>query len=812
MTRPLRLLTVGHSYVVALNRRLPHELARVGSGRWEITAAAPAFVHGDLRPIQLEHFPGEACRLVSVPAYLTRRTHFMLYGRTLRRLLHERWDMVHCWEEPYVVAGFQLARWTPRHVPFVFWTAQNLSKRYPPPFAWFERFCVRRCAGWQACGHTIVTALEPRGYSAKPHRVTPLGVDMEVFRPDAAAGESMRRSLGWAEPGPPVVGYLGRLAPEKGLRVLTAALDALRTPWRALFVGGGKLEDELRAWAGKYADDRVRVVTGVPHDAVPRYVNAMNVLAAPSQTIPQWKEQLGRMLIEGMACGVPVVGSDSGEIPYVVGDAGVVIGEADIPGWSREIGTLLESPTRRKSLSVAGRERVECAFAWPVIARQHIDFFNTIVDSRFTSGSSSPKLHSVTDHGGSTSVAADSPVPSNSQSRKLIPRRSPRRILSVGHSYVIGANRALAHAMQRAGGERWEVRVVAPRYFHGKDDLRPAVFAPRGDEPCPVISIRAYMTRFVHVFGYGLSSLRRAMNGQWDIVHAWEEPYILAGAELAASAPRSACFVFRTAQSLTKWYPPPFNLFERYSLSRSSGWICSGRLVAENLGSRPQYAARPMACIPLGVDTTIFRPDLDARMETRRSIDWAEDGPPVVGYLGRFVPEKGLNVLTAALDALHTPWRALFLGGGKLEGELRAWAARYTDGRVRVLTDVSHDRVAPFVSAMDILAAPSQTTHRWKEQFGRMLIEGMACGVAVVGSDSGEIPHVIGDTGAVVPETDISAWTRTLGSLLENPGRRLELGAAGRDRAETRFAWPIVGRKHLEFFEEVIANKGNKPN
>jgi glycosyltransferase involved in cell wall biosynthesis len=380
-------LTVGHSYVVALNRRLPHELARASGGRWEITAVAPTFVHGDLRPIPLESFPDEACRLVSVPAYLTRRPHVMLYGRTMRRLLREPWDVVHCWEEPYVVAGFQVARWTPRHVPFVFWTAQNLNKRYPPPFRWFERYCVNRCAGWQACGHTIVATLGPRGYSAKPHRVLPLGVDTEVFRPDATAGESVRRSLGWAEPGPPVVGYLGRFTPEKGVRVLTEALGALRAPWRALFVGGGKLEDELRAWAGRYADGRVRVVTGVPHGAVPGYVNAMDVLAAPSQTIPRWKEQLGRMLIEGMACGVPVVGSDSGEIPFVIGDTGLVLPEADVGAWAGGLGELLESPARRAELAARGRDRVESTFAWPVIARLHLNFFEVILGMGGTSHS-----------------------------------------------------------------------------------------------------------------------------------------------------------------------------------------------------------------------------------------------------------------------------------------------------------------------------------------------------------------------------------------------------------------------------------------
>jgi glycosyltransferase involved in cell wall biosynthesis len=382
--------------------------------------------------------------------------------------------------------------------------------------------------------------------------------------------------------------------------------------------------------------------------------------------------------------------------------------------------------------------------------------------------------------------------------------RSPRRLLSVGHSYVIGANRALAHAVQRAAGDDWEVRVLTPRYFHGRDDLRPAAFSPRPDEPCPVVPIPAYLTRFVHIFGYGLPSLRRAMSGSWDIVHAWEEPYILAGAELAACAPRSARFVFRTAQSLDKWYPPPFNLFERYTLKRAAGWICSGRLVAENLGKRSRYASRPMACIPLGVDTTIFRPDPAARADALRLLGWEGEGPPVVGFLGRFVPEKGLGVLMAALDQLQTNWRALFIGGGKLEGELRAWSARYPNGRVRILTDVAHDRVAPYLSAMDVLAAPSLTTRQWKEQFGRMLIEGMACGVAVAGSDSGEIPHVIGGAGEVVPEASISSWTGVLGTLLENRQRRAELGELGRERAETCFAWPIIGRQHLQFFERIL--------
>jgi hypothetical protein len=152
----------------------------------------------------------------------------------------------------------------------------------------------------------------------------------------------------------------------------------------------------------------------------------------------------------------------------------------------------------------------------------------------------------------------------------------PLRLLSIGHSYVVGANRRLAHAIQQVAGDRWEVEIAAPAYFHGGNDLRPVAIAPIPNEPCPVTAIPAYFTRKVHLFAYNWGQLRNVLCRKWDVIHAWEEPYILAGAELAACAPRSSKYVFRTAQSLNKRYPPPFNLFEKYVLNRAAGWICSG--------------------------------------------------------------------------------------------------------------------------------------------------------------------------------------------------------------------------------------------
>jgi glycosyltransferase involved in cell wall biosynthesis len=383
MTRPRRLLSIAHSYVVAMNRRLAHEMARADGGAWEVTAVAPTYFHGlrDLRAVTLERNGPEPCRLEAVPAYLTGRAHIFCYGGRLRSLLREPWELIHCWEEPYILVGGQVAWWTPKGTPLVYRTAQSLNKSYPIPFRWIERYAMERSAGWICSGQLVAQTLGVRPiYDRKPMACIPLGVDVERFRPNAEAGAAIRQALGWSE-GPPVVGYLGRFVPEKGLELLRSVLDGLPTPWRALFLGGGPGEAALRAWAERHGD-RVRVCTDVTHDRVPAYLNAMDVLCAPSQTTTTWKEQFGRMVVEAFASGVPFIGSDSGEIPHVVGDAGVIVGEKDVSGWVRAVAELLQNPPRRQELAGRGLERARMEFAWPVVARRYLEFFDSILARR----------------------------------------------------------------------------------------------------------------------------------------------------------------------------------------------------------------------------------------------------------------------------------------------------------------------------------------------------------------------------------------------------------------------------------------------
>jgi glycosyltransferase involved in cell wall biosynthesis len=381
LARPLRLLTIAHSYTVALNRRLAREFAYSGKGRWEVTCVAPEFFHGDLRPVTLEREEDEPFDLVPTSAHLTRKAHVFFYGRSLRRVMRQDWDVIHGWEEPYVLAGYQLARWANPRARYVFWTAQNISKRYPPPFANFERGVLARADAWLYCGESVKSALASRtGYQALPSSPAPLGVDVGCFAPDKDRRARKLVELGWSDRGPPVVGYMGRFVEEKGVSLLLRALAQVRSPFRALFVGGGLLEGDVQAFRARFPD-RVRVVRA-KHDEVPGYLNAMDLLCAPSQTTARWREQFGRMLTEAMASGVAVLGSNSGEIPFVIGDAAVVLPEDDVEAWRRGIDALLDDPVRRAELAEHGRARVMDRYQWPVVAKTQLEFFSKLLDGQ----------------------------------------------------------------------------------------------------------------------------------------------------------------------------------------------------------------------------------------------------------------------------------------------------------------------------------------------------------------------------------------------------------------------------------------------
>src|SRR5437870_3359047 len=259
-----------------------------------------------------------------------------------------------------------------------------------------------------------------------------------------------------------------------------------------------------------------------------------------------------------------------------------------------------------------------------------------------------------------------------------------------------------------------------------------------------------------------------------DLVHLDEEPYNLATAHGSLLAGRAgARSLFFTWQNQVRRYPPPFSWFERDVFRRSACAIAGSGEALQVL--RTKGFMGPASVIPqFGVDPTLFAPGL-------RPLP-AED-PPVIGFIARLVEEKGIFVLLDALAGLPHPWHLHVVGSGPLEGKARRRAAELGLGeRISWERGIPSTLIPERLRSFTMLVQPSLTRRNWKEQFGRAIMEAMACGVAVVGSTSAEIPHVIGDAGLVVPEGDATALRDAIARLLDDRELREEFGRRGRQR------------------------------
>ncbi|WP_186767551.1 glycosyltransferase [Blastopirellula retiformator] len=329
---------------------------------FEVTVGGPAYFHGDLRPIEFEPEPeGSQLKTVAIPTRLSKYIHLFWYqGKTLRQLVRSNdFDVVHAWEEPYIYAGYQVSQ-SCRDQParYCFRTAQSLNKRYPPPFNWFEKSVLRHASGWIAGASLVHQQMLERGFSESTGTILNLAVDTTAFRPLAPEHKcQVQQALGLQGP---VIGFNGRLETDKGIEILLAALEKIKhRTWSCFFMGSGRLEGMIRQWAETHELTKRIAIKLIPHSEVPDYQGAMDIMVAPSQTMPNWKEQFGRMLIEAFAAGVPVIASDSGEIPFTVGDAGIIVSEKDVDGYAAAIQRLLDDDQQRQTLIDNGLKRAD---------------------------------------------------------------------------------------------------------------------------------------------------------------------------------------------------------------------------------------------------------------------------------------------------------------------------------------------------------------------------------------------------------------------------------------------------------------------
>ena len=264
-----------------------------------------------------------------------------------------------------------------RVILFTWW---NLDTRLRFLLDLTERFNLSRVDSAIAGNQDARRILRAKGLSA-PIAVSPLwGIDpqrWERAEPEQVAEARRALSIGARHF---VVGYAGRFVLQKGLLTLLEAVARLGVEVHALLVGAGPLEGELvRRAADLGLSDRLHIVSTVPHSELPSYLSAMDALVLPSETTPSWKEQFGHVLIEAMACETPVVGSDSGEIPHVIGKAGLVFREGDASDLARGLQMLVDHPSLRSGLALKGRRRVLAEYTHQRIAEDTYQVYRELV-------------------------------------------------------------------------------------------------------------------------------------------------------------------------------------------------------------------------------------------------------------------------------------------------------------------------------------------------------------------------------------------------------------------------------------------------
>ena len=370
----MRVLMISKALVAGTSQRKLEELAKCPGV--ELTLVTPPYWQSDDGSRQiLERLYTSGYRMIVTPIAMNGNFHLHFYPRLGRIMRETRPEIVHIDEEPYNFATFHAARLARKiQARSLFFTWQNLYRTYPPPFRQVELYNYHYARAALAGNRNAADILKRKGYRGPVHVIPQFGFDTDIYK----------RS----EPRPPRVpgspftlGFLGRLVENKGLPTMIEALAMLPDYCRAVFIGNGPMKNVLEEQAARLGvSERVTFKSGVPTYEAPQVLQAMDVLVLPSLTRPNWKEQFGRVLAEAMACETPVIGSDSGEIPYVIADAGLIFPEGNAQELSQRVQQLLDDPELYANLAHKGRQRVLENYTQEQIARQTYEVYREMME------------------------------------------------------------------------------------------------------------------------------------------------------------------------------------------------------------------------------------------------------------------------------------------------------------------------------------------------------------------------------------------------------------------------------------------------
>ena len=367
-----RVLVLSHTYLQPTHRGKLRALAARGL---EVTVAIPQRWREPWfgRPIDVAWERQGGLEVFPLPAsgVGTRKEEVakMKYGRgALKALLRDRRpDLVQIEEEPNTNAARQVLSAARRlAIPVVLFTHQNVELEQGWWAHWKQRRMLRKLTGLVA-GSDLAGTLVRRDAPSLPIAVIPQLGALAPHEPQHVPHEGL------------AIGYVGRLVPQKGLDTLLQALAQQRgAKWRLTIVGDGPERERLEALASELRlAARVRWTGGLPAEQVANLWPDLDVLVQPSLALRDWREANGQILMEAMANEVAVLGTDSGVIPELIGDAGLVVPAGDPAGLGAAL-EKLSDPATRRVLAQAARARALRLYSDDAIAERTLEFWRQV--------------------------------------------------------------------------------------------------------------------------------------------------------------------------------------------------------------------------------------------------------------------------------------------------------------------------------------------------------------------------------------------------------------------------------------------------
>lgn len=789
---PLAVLSIAHGAVRGDLGRIRYR-AFVGRDEIAVELVAPSRwrEYGrlmDAEPLSSHDVPlhVEPIRFPYLPAI---KWYAHYYPRLSQIISRARPDVIHLWEEPWSLVALQAARLR-GPAALVLEVDQNILKSLPPPFQQIRRYVLQRTDVILARSHEAESVVRECGFRGP---VFPIGygVDQHLFHPpvdrhDKKRGEVLR------------IGYVGRVCEEKGL---DDALDAVATAQckaELVIMGEGPYEARIRERIGELGlADRVTIEGWRGLDAVADVFRGLDVSVLLSRATSSWKEQFGRTIIESQSCGVPVIGSNSGAIPDIVGAGGWIVAERDPSGVARILERISREPGELAEKRAASLTNVNERFTYSITA-QRLE----------TAWRAADRVRKAGLQGAGYEI--ETRPASSAQSAGTAAMREQTdgfRIVQVVRDMVEGGGvETVAFQLARAWKKADIDNLTIARNYGPPDSANLRVErVAQVLEKLPTRGAYRYVGRTIVVPIFTLAATWALRRHRDAIVLSHGDS--LTGDVLVVHAVNAASIDAKKQAGLWKWRLNPLHVWvalrDRYMVGglRYRQFVAVSPRAGRELQQHYGVPQDRISVIPNGIDLARFKPDEAARNRIREEFGFSAEDQLML-FVGHEFARKGLAHVISALEKLPDDVKLLVVGS-----DTRAPYERlYTGAADRLVFAGERLDMPALYAAVDAFVLPSQY-----ETFALVGMEAMACGVPVFATRVGGIEDYLQDgVNGFSVEANGADIAEKVARVFDDPKRLAELSHGARVTAQA-YGWPAIAARYAQFLEKVWREKHRMP-